>query len=115
MMFLWKTPIQSAVILKRKQSKQCRTNRVLYPIIISPVIPSGLYYTAPGDNEVFYDSQDVGVVCNFPDSLKVHGLNVTFSGDLKVYDGELKPLFPGDTLYHLLITNIAHRVDDRMP
>ena len=71
--------------------------------------------SAPGENEVFYDSQDVGVVCNFPDSLKIHGLNVTFSGDLKIYDGELKPLFPGDTLYHLLVTNIAHRVDVRIP
>lgn len=82
----------------------------------SPRDTTWVILSVPGDDrELFYDSQDVGVLCKLPDSLKIHGLNVIFSGDLKTYDGELEPVFPGHTMYYLSITSLTERVDSQIP
>ena len=53
-----------------------------------------------------YDSQDIGFLCNPPDSLKQEGLSVTFDGDYYTYEkGKVAPV-GGATYYYLNILKL---------
>jgi len=52
-----------------------------------------------------YDSQDIGIACNLPESYKTEGLKILFSGNYYSCK-EFSPLIPGQTYYFLEITKI---------
>lgn len=53
-----------------------------------------------------FDSQDIGFLCNPPDSLKKDGLAVTFDGDYYAYEkGRVAPI-GGATYYYLQILKL---------
>ena len=56
-----------------------------------------------------YDSQDIGVVCNLPDNLKIDGLSVTFDGDYRQYDKIPSVKVGGQTFYYLVISSLTFR------
>lgn len=52
-----------------------------------------------------YDSQDIGIACNLPDSFKIEGFEILFSGNYYPCNA-FSPSIPGQTYYFLDITKI---------
>ena len=52
-----------------------------------------------------YDSVNVGVICNLPESYKKDGIKVLYSGNYFKYDVNFT-LFPGETFYHQELSKI---------
>lgn len=53
-----------------------------------------------------YDSQDIGFLCNPPDSIKIDGLAVNFDGDYYAYEKDRVAPIGGATYYYLHITKL---------
>ena len=53
-----------------------------------------------------YDSQDIGFLCNPPDSLKKDSLAVSFDGNYYAYEKDRVAPIGGATYYYLLITKL---------
>ncbi len=64
-----------------------------------------LSYYVPGT----IDSQWTGVVCNLPNEYRVVGKRVTFSGEFRDAKGTLLPIFGGEEMYYLYLTDIKSR------
>lgn len=61
-----------------------------------------------------FDSRNVGMVCGFPDELKIQGAAVVFSGNFKNAEDDYDPRFPGHSMYHLSLTSIEHSADNEL-
>jgi hypothetical protein len=55
------------------------------------------------------DSQDIGVVCNLPSSLKSDGIVISFGGEYRKYDKQPIKIFGGQTFYYLKLTKIVKK------
>lgn len=64
-----------------------------------------LSYYVPGT----IDSQWTGVVCNLPNEYRVFGKQVTFSGEFRDAKNTLRPVFGGESMYYLYLTDIKSR------
>lgn len=53
-----------------------------------------------------FDSQIIGLICNLPDTSKVEGLKITFSGNYYNCE-EFTPLIPGQEYFYLELTKIS--------
>lgn len=56
-----------------------------------------------------YDSQDIGFLCNPPDSLKIDGLAVNFDGDYYAYEKDRVAPIGGATYYYLHISKLEKK------
>ena len=52
-----------------------------------------------------YDSQDIGILCELSENLKIDGQKVVFSGDYRKYD-KVAPI-GGQTYYYLEVSKIS--------
>lgn len=52
------------------------------------------------------DSQWTGVVCNLPEEYQIIGKRVTFSGEFRDAQKKLTPVFGGQEMYYLSLTDI---------
>jgi len=70
------------------------------------------YNTAIEDYVVYssiegtYDSQDVGVSCNLPESYKKEGVEIIFNGKYYQYPRQVEGKIPGQTYYILELSTI---------
>lgn len=94
-------PIQNEECLSGKilKSAKDRTGKVYYNSLEKK-------YAIHASERGTYDSQDIGFLCNPPDSLKKDGLSVTFDGDYYAYEKDRVAPVGGATYYYLQIMKL---------